>query len=308
LVETGTDNALVICQTSTKTEEQFVRVEIQGRNDDTVNGIVCNYLDDDNYFWTEIENSLDGAIAIILIRLYRMGAGTPELLYSTSVVDELQASQEEVEICFSATSFTVSVGAIAVAYDCDPNIHIGGKKAGLKNGAAFEISYDDFDLENYSGTDGLFLDGTACCGQQCHCIDEEGRHCIPQVLTATFTATGTCAPALDGYTLDLTWNAQTFQWENRADQPPCKETPPYTSFCCIDDGACTGGTGPGDTYRLHTLFAQRDSTNITCSPFSVVFPEVEITCPLPPCYPDIPGGCCPTPVGESGTYQITVTE
>lgn len=312
LRETSGGGALAICEVETATEEQSI---IMGAVRDHVDivGVVCNYLDSENYFYAEIE----GTVTQTLVRLYRVEGGTPTLLHDNVIAPPAGVS-EGFSVCLSYTSFTVHVGQ-GIVYVCLDEIitplHTGGKKAGLRNGGTSTIDYDEFVLENYIGSDGLF--GVAkCCDKQCECESGGNLFCIPNELTLTIVADGGCT----GFVVDLVWQPISRRWQSTGNNPTCANLNggadvTWGLFC--DQANCFGppvtatfrllswqGSDICDTVVDGCLDADDEQTSFTCDPLSIVFPSHPFTAVMPPDPEDC--GCCDQL--QDGSWHAVITE
>ncbi len=314
LVENGNAGALIICQTETATEEQSVQVT-GTRNAGDIVGAVCNYLDDSHYFYAEIEDIGPDTE----VRLYRVPGG---LLHSATVAQV--PSPGGLTICFSKSSFSVLAGE-AIVYDCNPAIHAGGKKGGIRNGGGNVSTFEAFSLENYDGQDANVPlqnpPGYVCCIQQCHCRESAKRFCIPRTLTMTFYAPGIdngCG-TLDGVTVDLFWDPVQRYWENATPppEPDCAALLDWFSWIleCEDNNPCdidgaftlrTSVAGVPCTFKADSQCLEWEDApeSFTCNPLVMTF-EVktyggEPGFPAEPC-----GGCCETE--QPGHYWIIIT-
>lgn len=303
LVENGNAGALIICQTETATEEQSVHVT-GTRNAGDIVGAVCNYLDDSRYFYAEIEDIGPDTE----VRLYRVPGG---LLHSATVLQV--PSPGGLTICFSESSFSVLAGE-AIVYDCNPSIHVGGKKAGIRNGSGNVTTFETFVLEHFIGKDGNFP-GNKCCLQQCLCYYNGLPTCIPRTLTLTFNAWGGCLP-LDGIEVELTYQPVTGDWRgagpigaignvewalqcNEGLCPPLSADPHSFKLQSFDGTLCEAVTLPNDD-----CFAiDQGQTSYTCSPLVIEFPGENFVGLDPP----DPGECFFCDQLKPGGYTITVT-
>lgn len=307
---------LVIATTSTATEEQSVSGRITTYATGDVFDIVCNYLDDANYFFAR---HIQGATNAT-VRLYRRAGGIDTPLTPALTTPKYEEGIDGVGVCFSKESFTW-VGPFAVPlfdYSCNPSIHSGGKKAGLGNGGSSTIGWDDFVLANYHGEDGPAA--TVCCLQQCKC----GEQCIPQELTLTLEATGACA-GMDGWSTAIVYNHETEEWESQvASEPPCAIPTFFWRFGCArpvcgvastpgklfilsndedeKGGGC--GTSTSDCMPITQLSPTFNEESAQCSPLIVVFPwQTWLGTPEP----EPPGECqCCNP-RKNGAWRAIVT-
>ncbi len=311
----GVAGGLAICEIETATEEQSI---IMGAVRDHVDivGVVCNYLNSENYFYAEIE----GTVTQTLVRLFRVAGGVATPLHANTIAPPAGVN-EGFSVCLSHTSFTVSVGQ-GLVYVCLDEIasplHTGGKKAGLRNGGTSTIDYDEFVLENYSGLDGIF-DDSKCCDKQCECVSGAERFCIPNELTLTFVTTGGCSGQLSGVTIDLVWQPIAERWQSTGNNPSCANLDggadmTWGLFC--NQSNCFGppvtatfrliswqGSDICDTVVDGCLDADDEQSSFTCDPLSIIFPTHPFSAVLPPDPEDC--GCCDQL--QDGSWHAVIT-
>ena len=312
LHEDSGGGGVAICQTETKSEEMSVSAGgPRGASD--IHGVICNFLNDNNYFLAEIE----GITTSTVVRLYRRADGFNTLLYSETIAPAVPHDpQGGLAICFTESSFTVLAGE-AIIYECDPEIHVGGKKAGLRNGGTSTIQYDQFLLENYTGNDGEF-DGAVCCLKQCECNEGGTTYCMPRDLTLNLIGLLSCGSTTA--TIPLAWQPFTHRWESSGSQPSCANLDggPDLGWALECDTSQCVGTPVNATFRLISsqgsdrcdtpvdgcLDSDAGQVSFTCSPLEIVFPLRQFSgVELPD--PETCGCCYQLAYGE---WYATVTE
>ncbi len=275
LTEAGNDGAIVICQVETATEEQSVSVELVDITNGLEPGIVCNYLNDDNYFFVELEHSGIEPSRSLEVRFYRRSGGVDTLLHSHLVppLDADPVENRNVNVCFSRTSFSVS-SSTWIAFWPDPDIYPGGRKAGLRNGSAAAITLDEFTLQNFTGEDSV-ADFDLCCVQQCHCIEDGKRFSISHNLILTLSFSGCLGNG--SADIPLTWNPVQLHWESEVGLPAGIFDLDNRWVLKCDSSVCDGG--PGGTFILTSDY----DNNPNCDElldicFSVDTPQTGFTC------------------------------
>jgi hypothetical protein len=326
LKENGNKDACVLTTAQTHTREQSVTCDIKDIAVGDKPRLIANAVDEDNYFFVEMQQ---GTIDVI-VRLFKRTGGVNALLHSALIVPQLDTPIASVAICIDDKSFTWSVFPVLAAaetfvYDCEPALFVNGKKAGLGNGDTSVIEFDTFALSNFWGKDGgagECLD-KQCCKQQCTCCDGDVETCIKRDLMLTFEAGGGCLAGLDGLTVPLTFVPVSNVWvsDPTSDLPPCLSNAQWILTCAEHD--CSPAKGEGDLYSL--VVVERDTGNchpdhcmgiespghtgswqasFTCDPFSITFPVIEYEFdPL-----SIPGPCDCCDEEDPGWWQGTVTE
>ena len=310
----GGAGGIAICQVETATEEQSI-VITGPRDEADVVSVICNYLDDNNYFFVEMEGNVSTEI-----RLYRRASGSNQLLHTGTIDPPVPSDPGGMTVCFSYTSFTVTAGE-GVVYVCIDDYHVGGKKAGLRNGGTSTIDFDDFTLENYAGSDGNF-DGPTCCLKQCECRSGAEVYCIPNTLTLTFVATGlgNACGALDGLSFPLTWQPMVQRWQSTGHQPPgalggditwileCNASlcPPLSQGYIFKLSSYSGVvcSTPGAPSEDDCLALDSGNDSYTCNPLIVSFIGQSFVGIDPP----DPGECFYCVQTAPGWWNVVITE
>jgi hypothetical protein len=293
LVENGTASSAVLTTKKSKTTEQFSQgIVPTGFSVGDKFRVIANALDDDNYLFAEVEVEADGYD----IRLCSRIGGAESIISEDEFEDVLDDEQTlGIEICLSKNIFVCTVDNMGVTpalgmkvYHCDPPIIAGGKHAGLGNGAATDIYWDEFAFGDLVG------DGTGgevsgqcrqnqCCEMPCTCCENGKEVCIPRTLLLTFSGSGGCA-VLDGVSVYLYYNPGSGDWRSDLHAAGCFTNMRWV-FSCTENICTVGDEGTfnlslreeGSENCAREPCAQvgdqgRWEDSYQCYPFEVTFP------------------------------------
>jgi len=313
LRENGTPGACVLATALSDTREQFASCEIRGVAVGDKVRLIVNAVDANNYFFAEVEQQSTSTA----IRFYRRENGNNTLLQAYEVGPQMDSTLQSVGVCITDETFSLSLppspfSVATFAFDCNPELFMTGKRAGLGNGGTTTIEFAGFSFGN------ALPHTSHCCAYQCMC---DGL-CIPRRLLATFSAGGGCA-ALDGvsFHIDYLVGADTWVSDRNADTPLCLKNAMW-EFSCSPDSACI--TAEAKTFGLVIRdrsygscyhagggecgfgMGSRWEASFSCDPFVVVFPVVSYPPFEPPLVEeDDECDCCDFYPG--GWWQITIT-
>ena len=298
LQENGNVDASVLAVATTRTSDQSVSCVLRDLQTGDKPRLICNAVDELNYFFAEMEqNATDTTV-----RICKRTGGSNTLLIS-KIVDQIDPNSD-VTICVNKTSLAWYAdpvpGADAFVYACNPSLFPSGKKSGLGNGGTSTIQFDDFAVGDFIG-----VDGRRCCVQQCLCKKDGEEFCIPHNLIITLTAWGSCYTKLDGVTIPIVYQPENDWWESATPAPWCMSTATWILSC----GApmqCPQTPAPNFTLRtisgdLCTEICDGE-ISYSCDPLVAAFPCQDHT----PFDPSVLCECCDDQA--NGGWCATVTE
>lgn len=292
LVESGTAESAVLTTKNSETTEQFSQGILTTFAVGDKLRVVANAKDDDNYLFAEVEVQADGYV----VRLCSRIAGEEGILIEDEFADTLDNQQVlGIEVCLSTRVFscTITNGDRTPAlgmkvYTCNPPVILNGRHAGLGNGAATEIYWDEFAFGDLVG------DGTGgevsgqcrtnqCCEMPCTCCVDGKEVCIPRKLLLTFTGGGGCE-VLDAVSIELNYNPGSGDWQTDLNAAGCFSNMRWVLSC--KENICT--VGDEGTFNLSLREEASENcafepcvqgggqgfweTSYQCDPFEIVFP------------------------------------
>lgn len=144
LHEIGTSGALIIANARTTQLCFYVRVEVPEIVLNATYRLVANYLDVDNYHFADV--TYNGTQ--VTLSLYKRYGGVTELLESGTFDMIVQGGESvTLTLCLDPTLFSVCTTLPEQCVFAEPSLIEDGLQAGLGNGSALAIEYDNFLFE-----------------------------------------------------------------------------------------------------------------------------------------------------------------